>query len=712
MSNNCRSFLPLFILFPALFISFLTHTSAQSKGPASLRKAPGLNKGTVNNLVICVGFSDKNNFINSANELEEILNGVSATSKSVKNYYKTVSYNQLIVNSNIYPKQTAGSAVVVYKDIHTRNFYRSIAVAPDSGWASYENGGYERLEGLIKRAFAEASAEIPATLNLDADNDGNIDNVAIIISGKGETFNDVLYPICGSSKENQYVNGKKFGIYNILFEEDLTVGVMCHEFFHTIGAPDLYHYKEAYRYLKPVDRWDLMGEEGNQNMTAYMKWKYGQWISKIPEITTSGDYTLKPLGGKDSTNICYKISSGKSSKEYFMIEYRRQEDLFESYIPASGLLIYRISTATDGNGNRNYPDSPDELYVMRPGGSPTSGGTIENATFASDFGRTTFGDKTNPADLFSDGSKGGISITNIGALGETISFHIELNLNPPTAAITGVFPDPAIAGRPVTMKAKAIDPDEDSVMIQVKWGDGYLTNFEKMVASGEEVTFTHVFTSAGKFDIQDEAEDEHEWEGEWSAPYSLQVTESPDSREIRGKVVYANSANTPLVNVKVILKNSTGIIDSAFTDNNGEYKFSGKTADTYTLSVFSPSGWGGVNSTDALLIRRYLSAITSFDALQLKAADVNKSGGVNSTDALMIRRRLASIDTSFSAGNWVFENPTIVVTDSNATMDMRGLCTGDVNGSYVPVFAKQQKQEGESKNSIINSRKLNLKKDK
>lgn len=684
MKINSKSLMAFSALIAAILLLIMNTVFAQGDRLGNIKRSSGLNKGTINNIVICVGFSDKYNFLNSANELEEILNGVSATSKSVKNYYKTVSYNQLTVNSHICPTQTAGASVFVYKDYHTRNYYRSIVNAPDSGWVSYENGGYERLEGLIKRAFISASADLSTTTNFDADNDGYIDNAAIIISGKSETFNDVLYPICGTSTANVTVNGKKFGVYNILFEEDLTVGVMCHEFFHTIGAPDLYHYKESYKYLKPVDRWDLMGEEGNQNMTAFMKWKYGKWISRIPEITASGNYTLKNLGGNDTNNICYKISSPKSTKEYFMLEYRRQEDLFESYIPSSGLLIYRVSTVTDGSGNRNYPDSPDEVYVMRPDGSASSAGIVDNAAFSSDNGRTTFSDKSNPADVFSDGIKGGITISNIGALGETISFRVNLNLTPPAAEIIAFPPEQVYVGEEVTIKTRAIDSEEDSVRIRVSWGDGDTTAFGMYYASGEEATFKHIYTRAGTYQIRDEAEDEHDWEGEWSQPTTIQVINSPETNEIKGKVIYSNSSSTPLNNVKVLLRNSTGTVDTAITDTTGNYIFTGKEADTYSFSVLSSLAWGGVNSTDALQIRRYLSGLTQFDSLQVKAADVNRSGMVNSTDALLIRRRTSGLDTTFTGGNWAFENPSIIYEGGSLTVNIKGLCAGDVNGSYIP----------------------------
>ena len=89
---------------------------------------------------------------------------------------------------------------------------------------------------------------------------------------------------------------KECMIFNFQLSESLSssgVGVLCHEMFHSLGAPDLYHYTSDG--ISPVGSWDLMENNANppQHMGAYMKYKYGNWISTIPTISTSGTYTLK-----------------------------------------------------------------------------------------------------------------------------------------------------------------------------------------------------------------------------------------------------------------------------------------------------------------------------------------------------------------------------------------------------------------------------------
>lgn len=162
------------------------------------------------------------------------------------------------------------------------------------------------------------------------------------------------------------------------------------------------------------------------------------------------------------------------------------------------------------------------------------------------------------------------------------------------------------------------------------------------------------------------------------------LTQKTGGNTISGLLLYANTASTVLGNTKIFLYNGTTLLDSTITDAGGAYAFTNKTNGTYSVSASCNKPWGGVNSTDALLIRRYIVGTSAFDTLQIKSADVNGSSSINSTDALLIRRRVTGIDSTFKIGDWVFDNPAVEVNNSNATKNIRALCIGDVNGSYVP----------------------------
>ena len=101
------------------------------------------------------------------------------------------------------------------------------------------------------------------------------------------------------------------------------------------------------------------------------------------------------------TNNCYKIQSPNSSSEYYVLEYRSKSGTFESSVPCSGLLIYRINTSANGVGNANYPTPPDEAYIYRPGGTTVLDGTVNNAYFSLTAGRVELNDNTDPSGFLS-----------------------------------------------------------------------------------------------------------------------------------------------------------------------------------------------------------------------------------------------------------------------------------------------------------------------
>jgi hypothetical protein len=266
---------------------------------------------------------------------------------------------------------------------------------------------------------------------VDSDNDGNVDNVCFIARGANGAWSDLLWPHAWELYTQVVeINGKRLWNYNLQLEDHLRdsgASVLCHEMFHTLGAPDLYHYTSDDRH--PMSTWDLM--EYNitppQHMSAYMKYRYGRWIASIPEIVASGTYSLYPL--QVASNNCFKIRSPNSSTEYFVLEHRKTRG-FDSKLPGTGLLIYRINTVKDGQGNSGGP--PDEVYVYRPGGTCTLEGTPDTAFFSASVARTKFNDTSNPTDFLSTCSPAGISITQVGTPGITITFRVDIPAKPYT----------------------------------------------------------------------------------------------------------------------------------------------------------------------------------------------------------------------------------------------------------------------------------------
>ncbi len=177
------------------------------------------------------------------------------------------------------------------------------------------------------------------------------------------------------------------------------------------------------------------------------------------------------------------------------------------------------------------------------------------------------------------------------------------------------------------------------------------------------------------------------------------MKETPDTytylgypRIISGNVTYQNTANSPLRDVLVYLRNTEGdVMDSVLTNTSGDYDFGYKSKTTYLIEGYSDSPWGGVNSTDALIVRRQIVGLSSFDTLQAEAADIDNSGLISGNDALLMRKRIVGEINSFSINDWCFSRDTIKIESANINHPIKTLCAGDVNGSYSPVFTKSSK---------------------
>ncbi len=427
------------------------YAHSKSRNVKSLKQS-----GIINNIVVFIRFSGETEFPDQTSVYDSMFNSSITNANSLYNYFNEASYSQVIINSTSYPEST-NNFVVSYEDINTREYFQPYdASLNPTGYLPEERE--EREHGLLFRAIESIDGQVPAGIDLDLNMDGYVDNVCFIIRGDVGEWAELLWPHRWALyTQSAFINGLQVWDYNFQLEEFFFiptrgVGVLCHEMFHTLGAPDLYHYDTLYRQFRSMGYWDLMDRSLNpsEHMCSYMKNVYGGWIDIIPEITTPGTYTLNPL--TSPTNNCYMIASPNSFNEYFVLEYRKQEGGFESSLHGQGLLIYRINSDSWGYGNSDYPFMPDEVYVFRPDGIDTVTGQIDNAAFSLNSGRTSFGPASNPACLLVNGSPGGITITEVSAIGNTISFCYNCPVSVPeiNKGTLSVFPNPTIADLRVT----------------------------------------------------------------------------------------------------------------------------------------------------------------------------------------------------------------------------------------------------------------------
>ena len=318
----------------------------------------------MNNIIICIGFSDTQGMTNNFNYVDGMYN--TNANNNVRDYYDAMSYSKLDLVSHFYPPAD-GNVLRFYQDENPRNYYRPYNASSNTIGYSSESQQTSREHTLLRNAvnWVNDNWPVPTDLNLDINNDGECDFITFIIYGAVGGWSELLWPHKWNlySTPWTYINGKRINAYN--FELDGTssyfnVGTFCHEGFHVLGAPDLYHYS-AYTNLQAVGSWDVMEVTSNskpQSMSAYMKLRYGRWLYNnnythinFPTAAINQTYEVFPFYTNDGSDpekpIMYRIPMTGITTQYSVVEYRKRSGMNydATSIPGEGLLIYRINTS-------------------------------------------------------------------------------------------------------------------------------------------------------------------------------------------------------------------------------------------------------------------------------------------------------------------------------------------------------------------------------
>jgi len=402
---------------------------AASRSAMSPTRAAPTTGGLVN-LVIFIKFQDQTDFPNEYSTYNNRFNQTGAGVNSLKQYYETASYGQLSVNSPIYPIPNQ-NVIVSYTAPYDYSYFLNLSWTTTNvtTWCNMLRGAVNAVAGQVTESAAE----------LDANNDSRIDNVFFIIRGNANSNSEYLWShryalYYGSPAAT--IKGKTAFDYVMVMENhamqnsgNYGVGVLVHEYGHTLGAPDFYTYSS----ITPIGAWEVMANTTNppQALSSYIVDTYYNWIS-VPEVVKSGTYTLTPFPA-NQTGSALKIPSPYATNQYFMVENRQKTtSLTDSTIPGSGLLISRCVPYLNGNSPNNQNIVPYELYVYRPNGTISTNGTISNAAYGTS-GRTTINDITTPSSFIYTSSSSGAVSNNSTAGGLDIS---DISVNSSTKAVT------------------------------------------------------------------------------------------------------------------------------------------------------------------------------------------------------------------------------------------------------------------------------------
>lgn len=195
----------------------------------------------------------------------------------------------------------------------------------------------------------------------DIDNDGIVDNVAIIFAGYNEAESGdgtAIWPHYGNiSNENIELSGVKIGGYTCCSEytggnmesKPATIGTFLHEFCHCLGLPDMYDVNgdmeglsnALYGSLSIMDAGNyLNGGNTPPYLTSFEREILA--LDDVVDIEYGNSYTLPPI---HSASRIFRLKS-QNEGEYLLFECRNATG-WDAYIGGSGMIVYHI----DKSGN-------------------------------------------------------------------------------------------------------------------------------------------------------------------------------------------------------------------------------------------------------------------------------------------------------------------------------------------------------------------------
>lgn len=421
------------------------------------------NNSQMSNLVIFVRFADDEEIDKNIDIIDPIFNSDEEGYFSVANYYDAATYGNIHINT-LYANQIDNDGLIYsYVDPYPRGYFMPYSTDNPDGYTDEVPliGIHARERELLARIadYVNWWGMVSQNYTLDGNGDGAIDNVSFVVKGGVGAWASILWPHMeffpqDSMDHTIQINGKRLHCFNLEFEGSpyFRANTFCHEIGHSLGMPDHYHYEDFTNVL-PVGPWDLMGSGLQVHPSALTKYQYLHIGEGPTEITEDGTYTLYSTGSSPSQNLYY-IRSLVDSTQWYVLEYRNQEDPFEAELPQTGLLVCRwvdtttVSNVYMGNSFYHYPDHVNSYWVFRPNSNhDTLQGQINNAALGI---LDTFSATTDPYPYLTDGTpEDFFEIYDIQPNGTTCTFSVRFRHESVDAVAKAgwrYYPNPASNG--------------------------------------------------------------------------------------------------------------------------------------------------------------------------------------------------------------------------------------------------------------------------
>lgn len=359
--------------------------------------------GTITIPVVLVNFQDAKFKINKPKEAFEQLfnsdtqadlgNGNRLNYGSVAKYFRDMSNGAFTPKFKVYGPVTVDQPETYYGGKHENDNN------DENPWQLVKDA-LKLVEGQVKEDDIKSFCS-----------DGNtIDCVYIVYAGLGQNDGGdgtTVWANC-STTAGATLGGKEVRWYTMSGElspvkiKDSTIpvvnglGVICHEFSHSLGLPDMYPTaKSAYLDNQEMEYWDLMdGGEYTYNgfcPTAYTAFEKEQMEWQVDMMTLDSDASVTMTTSTEQGGTAYKIVNPQNDKEYLMLEYIQRKG-WNQYLFGNGLLVYHVclpsETLYSSTRLNNTPGYPGMAVV------PADGACLSSYIKANenDYGNSLKGD--------------------------------------------------------------------------------------------------------------------------------------------------------------------------------------------------------------------------------------------------------------------------------------------------------------------------------
>ncbi len=357
----------------------------------------------------------------------------SSGASTVKKYFNEISNTQIdLITVNVPSSLGWNTAPQTYA------YY----VNGQNGTGSYPQNSQKLVEDLVD--LVNPSVDFS---QYDNNGDGFVDCLLVIHSGTGAELsgnnNDIWSHKWGITP--RLVDGVRVSTYTVQPEfwnnpGDMTIGVYSHELCHGFGLPDLYDTNPGNGNSYGAGKWCVMaygcwnGTLGNSpsHPCAWSRIEMG--ITSATNVTSNlTSQTITPV---ETGGTIYRLwTSGTGGNEYFLVE-NRQKTLYDTYLPASGLLIWHIDDSKSGNGSAWYPGLDSTQHYLVALEQADGAFPLEHATnygdaadpFPGSGNKTTFSSATSPnSNAYILGATT-VAVTSIATSGSNIIANLVVGL--------------------------------------------------------------------------------------------------------------------------------------------------------------------------------------------------------------------------------------------------------------------------------------------